>query len=138
MQARKRFFRTLQTIVAILPDRYADSAWAACQTPYLCTSISYRCGTKVSKFRAKNLPFGKPRFGKQSNTSIKQKLLLRLRPTVFLKPISFTKVLPKDNHPLFPWQGHLQEALPHDPPSSTQYLRKVCERFVNQQGLSLV
>lgn len=76
MQARKRFFRTLQTIVAILPDRYADSAWAACQTPYLCTSISYRCGTKVSKFRAKNLPFGKPRFGKQSNTSIKQKLLL--------------------------------------------------------------
>lgn len=76
MQARKRFFRTLQTIVAILPDRYADSAWAACQTPYLCTSISYRCGTKVSEFRAKNLPFGKPRFGKQSNTSIKQKLLL--------------------------------------------------------------
>lgn len=76
MQARKRFFRTLQTIVAILPDRYADSAWAACQTPYLCTSISYRCGTKVSEFRAKNLPFGKPRFGKQSHTSIKQKLLL--------------------------------------------------------------
>lgn len=76
MQARKRFFRTLQTIVAILPDRYADSAWAACQTPYLCTSISYKCGTKVSEFRAKNLPFGKPRFGKQSNTSIKQKLLL--------------------------------------------------------------